>query len=118
MFSTAELTAEKRRLETLAVSTIKPTDYFYVDLRAFGASWYEALNLPQQRTTTYVVRYRAGKLEPSRRKIKATCKLWPSTTNLFSEYFLRCFGQWKRLLPGHVLVDEAFVQAHPQIMAE
>ena len=118
MFSTAELAVEKRRLEALTVSTIKPNDYFFVDLRAFGAVWYEALNLPQQRTTTYVVKYRAGKLEPSRRKIKATCKLWPNTTNLFSEYFLRCFGQWKRLLPGHVLVDEALVQAHPQIMAE
>ena len=116
-FSVEELAFEKRRLKAKPVTSVKPGDKLFVDLRAFGSKWYDELELPEHRARTYVVEFNVGKLEPSKRKITATCSVWPGTVNTFSEYDLRCWGQWQQLQPGHILVDRALLRAHPSIQA-
>ena len=116
-FSVAELSDEKRRLRALNVS-VDVGQRCYVDIRGYGADWYNALGLPNSDTTTYVVEYvfRRDKGAKNLKKIDATCRLYKSATKV-DEYWITCYGQWPVVQQGHVLVDAAFLAVHPQARA-
>jgi hypothetical protein len=49
--------AYERRLNGQQISSVKPGDTVFVDLRVFGGRWYESLDLPDWRDTMYVMEF-------------------------------------------------------------
>ena len=45
------------RLNRTPITEVKPGDVVYVDLRSYGAGWYESLNLPDKDHSSYMLRY-------------------------------------------------------------
>jgi hypothetical protein len=46
-----------KRLNAQDISTVRPGDTVYVDLKVFSGRWYESLDLPDWRDTRYVMEF-------------------------------------------------------------
>ena len=87
----------------------------YVDIRSYGAMWYEELNLPDKDFTTYVVPYVYEKLERRNSRIVAFCELF-NERFLVDHLFVKEYGSKvmfdKQLMK---LIDSAFLSEYPGI---
>lgn len=90
-------------------------DLVYVDLRCYGAAWYDTLPLPDKYTTKFMVEYKYLEFNKSGNKVKCYCKI-------FEEYFMvnRDFVQRYgnvRILPSNaILIDEKFIEQYPMVL--
>ena len=124
-FSKEELKVVQRDLRSQPVS-LKPGDIRYVDIRGYGADWYVRMDLPDHRHTTYVVKYEFSRLDSKQgkgkqrvvdpKKIIGRAKVFKTGDQTFDEYWVKCYGKWPMIQPGHVLVDNDFVKRFPRLL--
>ena len=101
------------------VTSVKPDDTVYIDLRtwSYDSEWFNRLKLPEASTKTYLVEavFRNGYLNNGR-KIDLRVPLFDQTLSV-DEAFIYQFGSRKYFDPAfHVVVDENLVNAHPAIL--
>ena len=54
LVSAEQAAADKSTCNKLDITLVKPGDTVYVDIRSWGAGWYENITLPDKLTSTYV----------------------------------------------------------------
>jgi hypothetical protein len=117
LFSQQEAQKIIASLNRSPISEVKPGDSVYVDLRFYGAGWYNALDLPNSDIVRYVVpfRYIRWYHKSSQTKIVAQCVIfneeWP-----VNHHFVRAYGSLLTPPPGSVIVDSVLVHQFPQIL--
>jgi hypothetical protein len=102
------------------ITTVNIGDIAFIDLRFFGDLWYEALQLPDAATTSYVFRfvYTHWYHKTSHKKISGYMELDQRVTYALDGYAVYCWGTRLTWDPVHmVLVDAQLVTRYPQIMA-
>ena len=117
-FSAKEAVQQKTKLKKCVISTVIPGDVVFVNLRAWGADFYDALELPNAYDTLYVVQcvYKrwAGR---KRITIDVYCSLFNSTFE-WSAYDVQNYGTTRDFNPDTmVLVDSAFCARFPNILS-
>ena len=108
----------KTQLNKQDISTVKPGDKVYLDLRFFGDSWYESLQLPDYETASYVLEMEYTKWyhKNSKRKISSTLVLLPQHTYCLDGYLVYCWGSIKIFNTSTmILVNEDLLQTYPKI---
>ena len=119
------------------ITTVKPGDIVYVDLRFFGGRWYESLSLPDAPTSYYVMQYQYthwyhdvsyghSATRPTRSR-----NTHPFRKNKISGKFLlleghvpekSCALHWKTYMvftfdpKSLILVDDTLARAYPRIL--
>ena len=102
------------------ITTVNIGDIAFIDLRFFGDLWYEALQLPDAATTSYVFRfvYTHWYHKTSHKKISGYMELDQRVTYALDGYAVYCWGTRLTWDPVHmVLVDAQLVTRYPQIVA-
>jgi hypothetical protein len=61
IFSAADAKKEIARLNNQPITAVCPGDIVYIDLRCYGAAWYDTLRLPDHHHLTYVTPLRYTK---------------------------------------------------------
>ena len=108
----------KTQMNKQPITAISVGDVIYLDLRFFGDLWYEALELPDSATTTYVLeaKYTHWYHARSKRKISLKLTLLPEHTYALDGYTVFCWGTRTTFDPSTmVLVDVAMLVRYPQI---
>ena len=108
----------KTQMNKQPITAISVGDVIYLDLRFFGDLWYEALELPDSATTTYVLeaKYTHWYHARSKRKISLKLTLLPEHTYALDGYTVFCWGTRTTFDPSTmVLVDAAMLVRYPQI---
>ena len=89
-------TSAKRisELNRTPISEVKPGDVVLVNLRCYGAGWYETLSLDDKDHVNYLVEYRYSKWKSARHlKIEALCPLFKETFTV-DHAFVKFYGSW------------------------
>ena len=99
-------------------------DILYVDIRCFGPHWYNASGdgslskpLPEEDTTTYVCKCVVHEVISKGRK--GLLVIFPvlKVYQLWTHENVLSWGQYRELMPEHVLVDRQLLDANPQVEA-
>jgi hypothetical protein len=108
-------------LKRTPITSIKPRDIVYVDIRCYGSAWYKTLPIPNKEHSAYIVEYRYIKwLNKSKTKIQASVPLFKETwtvDHLFvKQYGSRRLEDWKRLQDINIqVIDEDTLKQYPQL---
>lgn len=118
IFTVKEAQRRIAEINATAITEVTPGQKVYVDLRSRGgATWYNALGLPNAEKTVYVLHCEYGRwIGRNKRKIMLTCAV---TNEEFAvdHYFVRSYGCCSVFSPeAMVLVDRALCKKHPKIM--
>lgn len=103
-----------RRLLRSAITEVSPGDIVYVDLRSYGAGWYDTLSIPDKYLTKYVLEYHYLDYDKDRTLIRCHCPV-------FDEYFIvdhdfvKRYGGMRSVPHGAVLIDKDFVAKYPEL---
>jgi hypothetical protein len=99
------------------IPNIESGDKFFVDIRFYGADWYDALNLPNIHEKTYVVEHLYGRVNANRLKTEVICPLLQRkfTANPF---FVQQYGQ--RLSPqtNDIVVTSQLIEQYPSLLSK
>lgn len=127
----AELAMQERtRINTLPITAVEPGDTVLVDLRSYGATWYQQLDLPDSDHLDYMLEFTyTGWKSRNKRTIKAVCTILDETYYSLDHCFVHQYGSYvvKRdhlnniasQLPANVrLVDKQLLIKYPNIIAE
>lgn len=105
-----------RELNRTPITNVKPGDKVFVDLRSYGAAWFDSIGLPESYLKRYVVLYNYTKwTAASHLKIQAYCPIFKETFTV-NHMFVRSYGSTFSLDPNMILVDSALVQAYPSLL--
>ncbi len=114
-------TAKKlvQELNQSPITTVKPGDIVFVDLRCYGSTWYHSLPLPDVLHNTYLLEYRYTRwIGKNNRKIEAVCKIFKEKFAV-DHFFVKSYGSsFFSLPPGNMyqLVDENMVKQYPMLL--
>jgi hypothetical protein len=113
------LKESQRRLAEInktPITSVKPGDSVYVDLRCYGATWYATLGLPDCDMKTYVLVYTYTRWIRQHFKIEATCDIFKETFTL-DHVFVKMYGSIFTFDEFNmVLIDEDFIARNPQVL--
>ena len=109
--------AERTRMKRIPIEGVSPGQTIYVDLRAWGADFYDTLDLPNCYTTIYVVECNYVRWAGRRKlRIDLYCPLFRSTYE-WSAYDVHCYGRVTTFDSSiMVLVDAEFCKRFPDIL--
>lgn len=112
----------RREILTRAISRVKPNDRVYVNLRWFGHTWYQRLNIPEKFHTDYWIEGKYGRfLDKQKKRITIYYPVFEETHHV-DNLFVEEYGA-NLTLPeatesiASVLVDKEFLMNFPQIKA-
>jgi hypothetical protein len=116
----AKIATEKiREWNSSPIVDIKPKDEYYVDLRCYGATWYNTLSIPDRDHITYVVLYQYMDYKnKSHTKINARCPIFNEVFTVAND-FIKLYGCNKGLAPNGqniILIDDAFIKQYPCVL--
>jgi hypothetical protein len=118
IYSEKEAVKRRAELNRKRITLVEPGDLVYVDIRYFGAQWYQELGLPDLEHSTYVVPFKytqwCGKQQI---KIYATCELFGEDHTLNHDFVVR-YGSRKELKSYMTLVDIPMVLLFPALLDE
>jgi hypothetical protein len=99
------------------IPDIESKDKFFVDIRFYGAEWYDALGLPDLHLKTFVVEHIYGRINANRLKVEVSCPLLHRkfTANAF---FVHQYGQRSTPRPDDVVVDPQLLTQFPQLLSK
>jgi hypothetical protein len=99
------------------IQNIESGDKFFVDIRFYGAEWYDALGLPDPHLKTYVVEHVYGRINANRLKVEVSCPLLSRkfTANAF---FVHQYGQRSAPRTDDVVVDSQLLNQFPQLLSK
>ncbi len=89
----------------------------FLDVRYFGADWYEALSLPDKHMVTYVVEITCVKLNRTRLKAEFACKLL-NRKFLANPAFLHQYGRRREPSVNDIVLTTKTVTAHPALLSK
>ena len=98
------------------ITSVNPTTTVFMDIRAFGAGWYDSLDLPDAHFTLYVVKviYTAWS-NSNHTRISASIPLltliWDKR-NAVNHFFVKSWGSERNLLPNMILIDTTFISLY------
>ena len=117
LFSAKEAKEQRLRMRKQQIDGVQPGQEVYINLRAWGADFYDALSLPDCYVTNYVVLCRYKRWAGKRRlRIDLYCPLF-DTTYEWSAYDVYCYGLCFDFNPSTmVLVDAEFCKSFPDIL--
>ena len=117
LFSAKEAKEQRLRMRKQQIDGVQPGQEVYINLRAWGADFYDALSLPDCYVTNYVVLCRYKRWAGKRRlRIDLYCPLF-DTTYEWSAYDVYCYGLCFDFNPSTmVLVDSEFCKSFPDIL--
>ena len=112
-----------REMNASPITEVTPGDKVWVDLRSYGATWYEGLSIPDVDHIRYVVEYVYVRWVGKKNlKIEAQCKAFKEFFVVDHDFVFR-YGQMRRndvQLAGSdsqlVFVDSEFTALHPQLL--
>jgi len=84
---------------------------FYLDLRYWGYEWFDALDLPNAYSTTYVVpcEYVAWQTRRRYRFVQVRCPLFDEVLHtLLDHYYVFVYGSVRALTDAYTLVNKQF----------
>jgi hypothetical protein len=88
---------------------------FFVDIRAFGAHWYQALPLPNLHEATYMVKCTFGAVVSSKH-IKLSCPTLQRELTV-DKVFVAMYASTHEIPPSQVtVVDDIFVRKYPDLL--
>jgi hypothetical protein len=116
LYKQTEAQADKTKINKKPITTVKPGDTVYVDLRYYGFAWYESLLLPDSAHVLYVVEMLYIDLSSSKRKITAKCILFDEVL-VFDHYTVVRFGSNKNV-NDMKLIDAKFCIQYPQVLPD
>jgi len=83
-----------KELNASPITEVKPGDTVLVDIRSYGAGWYDSLSLEDKHHINYLVEYRYVKWKSNRHlKIEAICSLFGETF-VVDHAFVKFYGSW------------------------
>ena len=91
----------------------------YVDIRYYGATWYQQLELPEANHRTYVVKHKYTKWNNDKHtEIVAECALFDEVFN-HRGYFVYAYGSVKDINPDMmILLDKKWVKRFPKLLPD
>jgi len=104
-----------REINKTPITEVYPGLIVYVDLRCYGASWYQSLPLPDVDLVTYVVIYQYGKISKNMLKIVAHCPIFNERFEV-NHWFVKQYGSNTICKPDWVLIDETFISQYPCVL--
>ena len=114
IFTVSESKTRIRDIRKQSISLVLPGVIVYMSLRHFSPYWYDTLSLDDLYHVQYVIRMCYTNLINSKHKsIRASIPVFDFTTPPLDNYFVTFYGQRTTIPQGAVLVDEAFLHAHP-----
>jgi hypothetical protein len=108
-----------KELNARPITEINPGDTVFVNLRSYGAAWYDALQLPFKPGQRYVISYQYGSFTNlSKRKIHCSAAIFDESF-VVDHYFVFSYGQAKTFDSSFmILIDAKFVLQFPQVLPE
>ncbi len=97
------------------ITTLKPGDVFYLDIRTYGALWYQNLGLPELDMKTYVTECHADNWMDNEKKLVITDR----TLNIefwYRNFDVICHTYRRDLSRGEVLIDSKLLKDFPAIL--
>jgi hypothetical protein len=119
LYSASEAKKIRTTLNRTAITEIAPGDTVYVDLRCFGAVWYNQLALPDLDHTHYVVlTYVVQFYNRACTKVTVRMDVFDLVMTQTHEWVLS-YGSVKHFDPASMtLVDSAFTREFPQVLQD
>jgi hypothetical protein len=102
-----------KQMNNTPITVIAPNDIVYMDIRAFGAGWYDSLNLPNSHFNIYVVKIVYTKWHNSNHtRISVSIPLlklvWDGR-NSVNHLFVKSWGAQPNLLDNMTLITTDFI---------
>jgi len=114
LFTVSDSKVRIREIRKQSISLVSPGVSVYMSLRHFSPYWYDTLKLDDLYHVQYVIRLCYTEWSnASHKTIRASIPVFGFTTPPLDNYFVTFYGQRTSMPQGAVLVDEAFLQAHP-----
>jgi hypothetical protein len=96
---------------------IEKGDKFFVDIRYYGADWYEALNLPNKHEVTYVAEHVYGRINANRLKAEVICPIL-NRQFLANPFFVHQYGQRLSPFTENIVVSSQLTEQFPLLMSK
>ena len=120
-FNAADAPKRVTAMKREPIRDIALHDVFYLDLRYWGYEWFDALDLPNAYSTTYVVpcEYVAWQTRRRYRFVQVRCPLFDEVLHtLWDHYYVFIYGSVRALTDAHTLVTEQFCLLYPDILPD
>lgn len=114
-----------RRIKNANITAVSPGKLAYVDLRAFGAEWFEALALPELHLRIYFVQCEYREWIKPQKKIRLRCVML-NRDIIVDNMFVTMYGSIESINPerndlypyGITIVDEQLVKQYPALLSD
>jgi hypothetical protein len=110
---------QRTAINAMPITTVRQGDRIYINLRtwAIDNSWYDALRLPDQDTSTFVVQGIILRLSLNKKSIDIQFPVFDEIYTKISHSAFAAYAHTTELLPTDTLVDSVFVRLHPQLVS-
>ena len=103
-------------LKRTPITCVQPGDEVYVDLRCYGFTWYNTLNLPESDFKTYVVLYQYIAWKRRNLTLEVACSIFQETF-IVDHLFVKQYGSVMDFNESTmILIDENFVKSFPSVL--
>ena len=108
-----------KRKDREPITSVQPGDVVFVDIRSYGATWYQQLELPDSDFLSYVVKHNYTEWENEKHtEIIAICKLFDERFN-HRGYFVHAYGSIKTFdSTTMVLLDNQWTKRFPKLLPD
>ena len=115
MLRTIAIKNEIISLNKTHIKAIRAGDEILMDIRCYGADWYDSLPIPDRHTHTYVAKHLIGALSNSRLMIDIVCPLLQRELTV-NHLFVKQYAMGVRSLTTTTEIDAAFVSLYPSLL--
>ena len=102
-------------LNKTRITAVRPGEEVLIDIRCYGADWYDSLPIPDRHTKTFVAPHVFGIHVSNGLKIYVTCPLLQREM-IVNHLFVKQYGISVRSLTDHIVIDSAFVSLYPTLL--
>lgn len=120
LFDAKSAAVRIRELNKVPITAVVPGDTVYVDIRSYGATWYNGLDLPDPDHTDYLVEYKYTKwANKARTKIHAACKVFGEVF-IVDHDFVKRYGSRRTTTDNNnnkvCVIDDDMVKRYPKLL--
>ena len=117
IFDSKQAATHVKQKDKELITAVKPGDTVYVDIRYYGATWYQQLELPEADHRTYMVKHKYTKWSNEKHtEIVAECALFDEVFK-HRGYFVYAYGSVKKFDTNTmVLLDKKWIKRFPKLL--
>jgi hypothetical protein len=123
VYSVEEARKIRAKVNKEPITVVEPGDSIYVDLRAIGAKWYNAIGpgsigktLPDEDKEVYVVKCTVAEyVNAAKTKVKVECELL-SLNFIWNHERALCWGTYRKCAGDMIEVTAKFLSKYPQVI--